>query len=112
MGEFLRKRLLGPCYGYHFANQPLFQVFDYAQYYLNLHSTNSRGKTKSAADFDFAPHPAEEADAASAEAQWRLEYNFTTHYQFRRRKMPEHLGRGIITPAVLENLEWKLANNR
>ena len=85
-------------------------MFDYAQYYLNLHSTNSRGKTKTAADFDFAPHPAKATE--TAEAQWRLEYNFTAHYQFRRRKMPKHLGRGIITPAVLDNLEWKLANNR
>ena len=87
---------------------PIFQIFDYAQYYLNLHSTNRRDKTKSAADFDFAS----EVKEAPVEAQWRLEYNFTAHYRFRRRRMPEHLGRGIITSSVLESLERKLANNR
>ena len=76
-----------------------------------MHSTNTRDKTKSAANFDFASH-ASEAKDAPVEAQWRLEYNFTTHYRFRRRRVPEHLGRGIITSSVLESLERKLANNR
>lgn len=91
---------------------PIFQIFDYAQYYLNLHSTNARDKTKSAANFDSASHAMEAKDEAPVEAQWRLEYNFTTHYRFRRRRTPEHLGRGIITSSVLESLERKLANNR
>ena len=93
---------------------PICQVFDYAQYYLNLHSTIRRDETKSAADFDLAAtHASSEAKEASpVEAQWRLEYNFTMHYRFRRRRMPGHLGRGIITSSVLESLERKLANNR
>lgn len=88
------------------------EIFDYAQYYLNLHSTNARDKTKSVANFDSASHAMEAKDEAPVEAQWRLEYNFTTHYRFRRRRTPEHLGRGIITSSVLESLERKLANNR
>ena len=91
----------------------IFQIFDYAQYYLNLRSANTRDKTQTAADSDFASHGSEEKEApAAVEAQWRLEYNFTMHYRFRRRRMPGHLGRGIITSSVLEGLERKLANNR
>ena len=91
---------------------PIFQIFDYAQYYLNLRSANTRDKTQTAADSDFASHDSEAKEAPAAEAQWRLEYNFTMHYRFRRRRMPGHLGRGIITSSVLEGLERKLANNR
>ena len=92
---------------------PIFQIFDYAQYYLNLRSANTRDKTQTAADSDFASHGSEAKEApAAVEAQWRLEYNFTMHYRFRRRRMPGHLGRGIITSSVLEGLERKLANNR
>ena len=76
-------------------------------------SANTRDKAQTAADSDFASHGSEEAkEAPAVEAQWRLEYNFTMHYRFRRRRMPGHLGRGIITPSVLEGLERKLANNK
>ena len=92
---------------------PIFQIFDYAQYYLNLRSANTHDKAQTAADSDFASHGSEAKEApAAVEAQWRLEYNFTMHYRFRRRRMPGHLGRGIITSSVLEGLERKLANNK
>ena len=77
-----------------------------------MRSANTRDKTQTAADSDFASHASEAKEAPAVEAQWRLEYNFTMHYRFRRRRMTGHLGRGIITSSVLEGLERKLSNNK
>ena len=60
----------------------VFQILDYAQFYLNLATANQ---------------------SPSETPQWRLEYNFTTHYN-----LPfKYLG----APA-LNRLSNKLANNK
>ena len=91
------------------------QIFDYAQYYLNLGATNraaaaARAKTKEGG----SASSSSSSQPALDPAQWRLEYNFTTHYRLLRRRTG-HFGsggRGIVTAAALDRLAHKLTNNR